>query len=160
MRKELTSMKFLENRTEIAKAINFKRYPVIRIDLCETDEYGIVGSPVVIDNGTFRTGEPYYIDATIRAFNDEKILKFKQHGTCLHNDFTYQDFEEMLKYANVPVVKADQDILICMIDSKRKLVYKPVILRTGNRIDPHCYDPLTLERFTVPGMEVISKQST
>lgn len=51
-------MKFLETRTEIAKAINFKQYPTIRIDVSETDDYGIVGTHVLIDNGTFRTGEP------------------------------------------------------------------------------------------------------
>ena len=53
-------MKFLETRTEIAKAINFKQYPTIRIDVSKTDDYGIVGTHVLIDNGTFRTGEPYY----------------------------------------------------------------------------------------------------
>ena len=47
-------MKFLETRTEIAKAINFKQYPTIRIDVSETDDYGIVGTHVLIDNGTFR----------------------------------------------------------------------------------------------------------
>lgn len=61
-------MKFLETRTEIAKAINFKQYPTIRIDVSETDDYGIVGTHVLIDNGTFRTGEPYYVRATIRAY--------------------------------------------------------------------------------------------
>ena len=29
-------MKFLETRTEIAKAINFKQYPTIRIDVSKT----------------------------------------------------------------------------------------------------------------------------
>ena len=59
-------MKFLETRTEIAKAINFKQYPTIRIDVSETDDYGIVGTHVLIDNGTFRTGEPYYVRATLQ----------------------------------------------------------------------------------------------
>lgn len=54
-------MKFLETRTEIAKAINFKQYPTIRIDVSKTDDYGIVGTHVLIDNGTFRTGEPYFV---------------------------------------------------------------------------------------------------
>ena len=81
-------MKFLETRTEIAKAINFKQYPTIRIDVSKTDDYGIVGTHVLIDNGTFRTGEPYYVRATIRAFRDEGYLKFKSYGCCLHADFT------------------------------------------------------------------------
>lgn len=96
-------MKFLETRTEIAKAINFKQYPTIRIDVSKTDDYGIVGTHVLIDNGTFRTGEPYFVRATIRAFRDEGYLKFKSYGSCLHADFTYFDMEKMLDYANVPV---------------------------------------------------------
>lgn len=150
-RKELT-MKFLETRTEIAKAINFKQYPTIRIDVSETDDYGIVGTHVLIDNGTFRTGEPYYVRATIRAFRDEGCLAFKSYGSCLHADFTYSDMEEMLDYANVPVVKPDQEILVCLVDSVKRLVYKPVVLKTGAWVDPHCQTPLTLEKFMAPGV--------
>lgn len=149
VRKELT-MKFLETRTEIAKAINFKKYPTIRIDVSETDDYGIVGTHVLIDNGTFRTGEPYYVRATIRAFRDEGYLVFKSYGSCLHADFTYSDMEKMLDYANVPVVKPDQEILVCLVDSVKRLVYRPVVLKTGARVDPHCQTPLTLEKFMVP----------
>lgn len=105
-------MKFLETRTEIAKAINFKQYPTIRIDVSKTDDYGIVGTHVLVDNGTFRTGEPYFVRATIRAFRDEGYLKFKSYGSCLHADFTYFDMEKILDYANVPVVKPDQEILV------------------------------------------------
>ena len=147
-------MKFLETRTEIAKAINFKQYPTIRIDVSTTDDYGIVGTHVLIDNGTFRTGEPYFVRATIRAFRDEGYLKFKSYGSCLHADFTYFDMEKMLDYANVPVVKPDQEILVCLVDSVKRLVYKPVVLKTGARVDPHCHTPLTLEKFMVPDMEV------
>ena len=35
-------MKFLETRTEIAKAINFKQYPTIRIDVSETDDLSLI----------------------------------------------------------------------------------------------------------------------
>jgi hypothetical protein len=143
-------MKFLETRTEIAKAINFKQYPTIHIDVSKTDDYGIVGTHVLIDNGTFRTGEPYYVRATIRAFRDEGYLKFKSYGCCLHADFTYYDMEKILDYANVPVIKADQEILVCLLDSVKRLVYKPVVLKTGAQVDPHCQTPLTLEKFMVP----------
>lgn len=56
----------------------------------------------------------------------------------------------MLDYANVPVVKPDQEILVCLVDSVKRLVYKPVVLKTGARVDPHCQTPLTLEKFMVP----------
>ena len=147
-------MKFLETRTEIAKAINFKQYPTIRIDVSQIDDYGIVGTRVLIDNGKFRTGEPYYIQATIRAYRDEGFLVFNQYGSCLHASFTYSDMEKILDYANVPVIKAGQEILVCLVDSAKRLVYKPVLLKTGDRIDPNCSKPLDLETFMVPNMEV------
>ena len=147
-------MKFLETRTEIGKAINFKQYPTIRIDVSETDDYGIVGTHVLIDNGTFRTGEPYYVRATIRAFRDEGFLKFKSYGSCLHAEFTYSDMEKMLDYANVPIIKANQEILVCLVDSVKRLLYDPVVLKTGERVDPNCSTPLGLEKFMVPDMKV------
>ena len=57
-------MKVLTERTEIASAINFKKYPVVTIDVSKRDDYGIVGCPVCVDAGLFRTGEPQYVRAT------------------------------------------------------------------------------------------------
>ena len=64
----------INDRQAVAKAINFGEYPVITIDLADRDEYGLKGSKVRIDNGTFRTGERYFIRATIRVYNDEQVL--------------------------------------------------------------------------------------
>lgn len=69
-------MKVLSDRTKIAAAINFNQYPVIRIDLSKTDLYGVVGAPVRIDNGTFTTGEPYFVRGYLRTFKDENVLTF------------------------------------------------------------------------------------
>jgi hypothetical protein len=142
-------MKRLTERTEIASAINFRKYPVIEIDVSKVDEYGIRGTKVLIDNGTFRSGEPYFVKATLRTYNDENVLKFSAGGTCLKADFGYSDIEKMLDYANAPIIKADQDILIVMIDRERRVAYKPVVLHTGNRVDANCMTPLTLERFEI-----------
>ena len=59
-------MKIISGKTEIAAAINFGRYPVIRIDMSQTDDYGVIGAPVRIDNGTFSTGEPYFVRCHLR----------------------------------------------------------------------------------------------
>ena len=142
-------MKRLTERTEIASAINFRKYPVVKIDLSDIDDYGIKGAKVLIDNGFFRSGEPYYVKATLRAYNDEKVLKFHQYAHGLSASFTYHDIEEMLDYSSVPVIKADQDILICPINSVTREAYAPVILHTGKHLDPHSSTPLTLERFEI-----------
>ena len=137
-------MKRLTTKTEIAQAINFKKYPTITIDLAKRDDYGIAGTPVNIDNGTFPDGEPYYIHAEIRAFNDEKTLTFTSGGSCLSSSFTYSDMEQILTYANAPVVKPDQEILICLIDSEKRQAYNPLVVRTSQRVNAHCSTPLTL----------------
>lgn len=142
-------MKQLTDRSEIAQAINFKKYPVITIDLSKTDEYGIVGAPISIDNGFFRAGEPYFIHATLRAFKDEKVLTFTAEPEYLSASFSYSDMEHILTYSNAPVVKPDQDILVCLINSARQLAYNPIILHTGKAVSPHCCTPLTLERCRV-----------
>lgn len=142
-------MKKLTERTEIASAINFRHYPAIKIDLAEVDEYGIKGAKVVIDNGTFGSGEPFLIHAKLRAYKDEKVLTFSQGAIVIKEGFCYTDMEELLEYANAPVVKADQDILICLINSERREAYAPILLRTGKRVNPYCTTPLELERYEV-----------
>ena len=142
-------MKRLTDRTEIASAINFRKYPVVTIDLADVDEYGIKGAKVLIDNGFFKSGEPYYIKAKLRAYSDEKVLQFSQGAEVLSASFTYSDMEEILEYSNAPIIKADQDILICPINSAIREAYAPILLHTGKRIDAHCSTPLTLEKFEI-----------
>lgn len=118
-------MKTLETKQEIAIAINMHEMPVVRIDLADADEYGIKSQKVLIDNGKFRRlnptdpDMPYLVRAEIRAFVDEKKFTFASYGCCLSNTFGYHDMEELLDYANAPI-----------------------ILHTKNRVDPNCQVPL------------------
>lgn len=135
----------INDRQAVAKAINFGEYPVITIDLADSDEYGLVGSKVRIDNGTFRTGEPYFIRATIHAFNDDQVLTTHSPGVCLHEEYGYSDVEEMIEWAKAPVIKADQDVLVMVIDSKLRCAYNPRIVHTAKHISAHCMTPLRFE---------------
>lgn len=137
-------MKTLTERKEIALAINFGKYPVIPIDVSNRDEYGIVGPKVKIDFG----GE-YMIRADIRVYNDEGTVQIVQGPTCLTASFGYSDFMEILEYANAPVIKANQEIVIATYDSKRGLAYAPRIIKTGAKIDKHCVTPLKLEEYKI-----------
>lgn len=129
-------MKVLSNRTKIAAAINFSQYPVIRIDLSKTDLYGVVGAPVRIDNGTFTTGEPYFVRGYLRTFKDENVLTFDAGGVALKANLSYSDYERMLEYTNAPIV-----------------------LRTGKRVDPYCMTPLDLERCKIPAAEEVERNA-
>lgn len=137
-------MKRLTERTEIAKAINFKQYPVIKIDLADKDDYGIKGTKVNID-----FGGDYYIHAEIRAYSDTRYLTTSQGATMLRASVSYSDYMEMTEYANAPTIKADQDILIFLHNSETREVFAPAIIRTGKRIDRNCQTPLELEKLYV-----------
>lgn len=136
-------MKVLTERTEIATAINGHKMPVITIDLADADTYGLKSQKVLIDNGTFRDGFPYYIHSEVRAYADEKKFKFSQGGACLSASFNYYDMKEMLDYRNAPIVKPDEDVIIAIINSKDRTAFAPMILHTNKRIDAHCSTPLT-----------------
>ena len=134
------------NRTEIAKALNFNKYPVLTIDLAERDEYGLKGCDVRIDNGTFSSGEKYFVNATLRVYNDEKHFSFSAHNVCIKKDFSYSDVERMINTANTPIVKPDEDIAIVIIDSRFRAAYRLYIVHTDSRISPHCINPMNIEK--------------
>lgn len=139
-------MKELKNRTEIASAINFRQYPVLTLDLTDKDEYGLKGCNVLVDFGKFDTGEPWYEKGELRVYRDECKFEIKAFGTYLTKDFLYSDYEKIIDYANAPIIKADQEILICVYDSNARLAFNPIVLKTGS-ITKHCSTPIALEPF-------------
>lgn len=148
-------MKVLKERTEIAKAINSHKMPVITIDLADANEYGLKSEKVLIDNGTFKDGFPWYIHSEVNAYRDEGKFKFSQGSVGISASFTYYDIKEMLEYRNAPIVKADEDVIIAIIDSKKNQAYAPIILHTSKKIDAFCSTPLTFvdeDYTTIPYM--------
>lgn len=133
----------LSKPQEFAPVINFRRMPVVVMDLADKDEYGLKSKKVLIDCGQFRTGEPHYVRSEIRAWSDESKSKFSSGGACISRGFSYQDMEKMLEYANAPIVKKDQDILLCIIDSEKHQAYPCRVLHTSSYVDPFCSTPLT-----------------
>lgn len=139
-------MKQLKDRTEIAKAINFGKYPVLTIDLADRDEYGLVGCKVNIDNGTFRTGERYVVRATLRVYRDEQTFTTSAGCVCLKASYGYSDLAEEIEYAQAPIIKADQDVVIVIMNSKTRTMYYPYLVHTGKRVSPDCTTPLDFEK--------------
>ena len=137
-------MKYLTERTEIAKAINGRKLPVVTVDLTKADEYGIVSEPVVIDNGTFDDGFPYMIHSEIRCYSDAKKFTFSSGGFGIHSGFGYSDVMEMMEYRNAPIIKADSDVILVIKNSKERHCYI-VVLHTSKKISEFCSTPLTFE---------------
>ena len=138
-------MKLLKDRQEIAKAINFGKYPVLSIDLADADDYGLKGCTVRIDAGHFSDGSPYFIDAELRVYSDEKKITTSAGGTYLSADFTYTDYRSIVRKAQAPLIKPDQDVVIAIYDSRTKNAFAPMIVHTGSHVARHCITPLTFE---------------
>lgn len=136
-------MRIVTDTKKFAPIINFKKMPVIEIDFADADEYGIVSKPVNIDAGKFRDGEPHYVRSHVRAYCDEKKFTFSSYGDCIHAGFGYEDMNEILQYANAPIVHADEDVMIAIVDSKNRKAYAPIVMHTGKRVEKFCSTPLT-----------------
>ena len=138
-------MKYLKDRQELAMAMNFGKYPVLRIDLADTDDYGLKGCRVRIDNGTFRSGEPYIIKAELRVYRDEKKLTTFQSGACLSASFGYHDYFEMTENAMAPLIHPDEDVVVAVYDSRKKEPYAAVLVHTEKHVNAGCISPLSFE---------------
>ena len=138
-------MKFLKDRTEFAKAVNFGKYPVLRIDLADTDDSGLKGCKVRVDAGTFRTGERHLIDATIRVFRDDKRLTTFAGSCCLHAEFSYYDYVEDVENAMAPIIHPDEDVVVAVYDSRKKMSFAAAIVHTSKRVNRGCVSPIEFE---------------
>ena len=139
-------MTLLKDRYELARAINFGRYPVLKIDLADTDSYGLKGCRVRIDAGKFKnTDDNFYIDATLRVYCDEKRLTTSSGATVLKNDFTYQDYFDMVDRAQAPLIGPDQEVVVAVYDSRNSKAYAALLVRTAPKVTKFCSTPLAFE---------------
>lgn len=139
-------MKYLTERKELAQAINFGRYPVLYIDLANADDYGLKGCRVRIDAGSFSSGNPYIIDAELRVYSDEKTLTTSASGACLHADFSYFDYKEMVDNAVAPLIRPDQDVVVAVYDSNARRCFAAMLVHTAKHVSRGCTCPLSFEQ--------------
>lgn len=137
-------MKHLTERTEIAKALNFGKYPVLTFDLHNQTEYGFKGCKCRIDMGTFNDGSNYYETAELYAYRDEQKVTFNSFGCCLSAEWSYHDFVEDLEYANAPLVEPNGEVVIVILDTNLKLVYEVIIAKVG-KAHKFCSTPIDIE---------------
>lgn len=138
-------MKLLKDRHEIAKAMNFGRHPVLKIDLADADEYGLKGCRVRIDAGTFRSGEPHIVDAVLRVYRDEKKLATHCSGSMLTASFGYHDYVTMAENAMAPLIRPDQDVVIAVYNSNTQEALAALLVHTNARVNSQCTEPLGFE---------------
>lgn len=101
-------MKYITERTEIAQALNFGKYPVIKINVEECHEdYNdyYVGDDVKVD-----TGRGYYTKGQI--YKSEGKYEISNEATCLHSSFGYSDVMEDYRWAKAALIKEGQTVVV------------------------------------------------
>ncbi len=122
-------MRFLTDRKEIAKALNFGKYPVIMFDL-DSPKRGwddvYEGTPVRVDMGTFSDGTRWlndsiptiYVDNNHEGIENTVMNRLKSDihlpggGAMLSESFGANDVIDMAKFAMAPIVKGGDDVVV------------------------------------------------
>lgn len=122
-------MKQLENRTQIAMAMNFGKYPVLELDIekpykgwSNTQVVGYKGSKVRVPDFV-EQGVQYYTDCDLEYWKDTDRLILGSAGLCLKASFGYNDVMEMLENANAPIVDAGQKFVLVIHSAKNAMVF-------------------------------------
>lgn len=141
-------MKTITNRTEIAKALNFGKYPVLVIDKANTitlgDEVcGYRGSKVRV--AWNYQGETYYSQCELNWYGDTKKLSITQGCVCISNSFGSSDILEMVEYANAPILDRDMEFVLIVKDSRSGSVAYPILMRTSNYKNLNCTSVLVID---------------
>ena len=138
-------MKRLTERQDIAMAMNFGKYPVVKFDLADADDYGLKGCTVRVDAGSFSDGLPFTIKAELRVYTDQRKLTTSSWGACLTDSLSYFDYTDMIETAQAPLIKPDQEVVVAIYDSRNNMAYAPMIVKTGKSVRRHCQTPLDFE---------------
>lgn len=142
-------MKFLTDRQEIARHMNFNKYPVLYIDMDNrrykddpTCDY-TVGCQVRV---AWDDPDPRYKDmyCTGDLYYYEGKFKISNHATCLHADFGRHDVLEMCKNANTPMIHKGDTVVIVQDYSARGTCLVR-LMKMPNRMDKFCQVVATLE---------------
>lgn len=140
-------MKCLIDRKEIAQAMNFGKYPVVRIDI-ETPKAGWDG---VFEGDLVRVESPSkrYPGSYIRG----RLMKYPEDGNrytimpdtvCLHSDFGYGDVIEMLGYAQAPMLHAGETVVV-IEDAPKQRAARVRIMKVSDTVRDFVYPTCYLE---------------
>lgn len=143
----------LNERTEIGTAMNFGKYPVLWIEIGTPrkgwDPFTIYeGCKARIVSSSSRYGDLIYT-GTLSMYGDEQkedVKKLPQFwngihlsnaGCFLDAEFGYGDVMEDLENAQAPILSTDQEVIVVMKDSIRKMCWVRKMKTTSHK-DPHC----------------------
>ena len=138
----------LKDRQEIAKAINFAKYPVLELD---TANEIVLGGMVAGYNGSKvrvkwqYQGETLYLHCELKYFKDSKKLTVSSGGCTLAARFSYKDLMEMVEYSNTPIIDKNMEVVLVIHNSKIGVAYPPVIMKFSDYKNINCQTVLEFE---------------
>ena len=137
-------MKYLIDRQEIAYAMNFGRFPVVKINL-ETPKDGFgdyfkgdlvkVMTPTKSHPDHYATGKLYCENGKFGVLTDV---------TALHDRFGYSDVMEQLEIAQAPVLNAGETVVL-IEDYPNQRMCKVRMMKVSDHVNSHVYPCATLE---------------
>ena len=132
-------MKQIKERTQIAKALNFGKYPVLDLDIEKPIK--VVGDKI---SGYYGCkvrvpwnyqGETVYEVCDLKYWKDQDKLELSCGGCCFKAGFGYSDVMEMLENANAPIVDKGQEFILVVHDRSTAEVF---LMKMTDYKDIHC----------------------
>lgn len=138
-------MKEILKREEFAKEVNFGKHPVLTIDMSKEGFMNAIytGCKVRIDNGNFRTGERFLARGEFIYNKQEDKFEVANYGICISARFCYEDAMKDIEYAQAPIVKDGEEVIIVKHNSETKDIR--VFIATAKLYDIHCSTMMTFE---------------
>ena len=117
-------MKEIIKREEIAKALNFGEYPVLKIDLDQKAFMDVLykGSKARVDFGKFNDGSRYLAQGYVLYNKKDERIEIAAESVILTKDVSYEDWMEDIEYASSPILDDNQEVLIVMYSEKNRSV--------------------------------------
>ena len=149
--------RILNERSEIAVAINFGFWPVLGIDLDipqEYDDFRTYGMCNLLHQS--RSGKaPFYVKGQLVSENGEFAID--GFGATLTNDFSASDVYEMIRESSWPKIKPGE--IVVLATCSRRLNIKFVMFkRVSRRTDIHCFTMAHLEDLTDEEMQDVVRK--
>ncbi len=134
-------MKYLTERREIGEAMNFGKYPVLRLNLSNrpAQSYAPDSDFCLGDRVRVSWDKPGYEGMTTRGkvyFSDGRYA-ISQECAILKNTFTRNDIIEDYEWSRTPLVHAGQEVVL-IIDNPDRKKCEVALMKVSEHIDIHC----------------------
>jgi hypothetical protein len=138
---------YLKDRHEIAKALNFGKYPVLSVDL---DNKPFESNDSDFTEGCKcrvawdRKGEYEGMSSRCKLVIEDGKYLLTGGGACLTADFAMSDFLDLIENANKPLVHKGQIVAVAHYSRKSGVRFVRM-MKVSDKMDIHCTTVTTLE---------------